>query len=58
VILVNGPSTRYAADVEMLAARADGVIVAANNRVKQDDRAASVLKDLVDLGAPIIGVVV
>lgn len=57
VMLVNGPSARYAADVQMLAARADGVVLTANYRVKKDAQAAAVVKDLVELQAPIIGVV-
>ncbi len=57
MVLVNGPSARYAADVQMLAARADGVVLTANDRVKKDAQAAAVVKELVELGAPIMGVV-
>jgi Mrp family chromosome partitioning ATPase len=56
-ILLNGPPCTSAADAQMLAARADGIILTAGRQVAEDRYARSAVVDLIELGAPIIGVV-
>lgn len=57
MILVHGPAAMWAADLQMLAARADGVVLTASKRVGRDPQAREVVEDLMNLGAPIVGVV-
>jgi Mrp family chromosome partitioning ATPase len=58
MVLVHGPVAVWAADLQMLTARADGVVLAASRAASCDPRAREVVEDLLNLGAPIIGVVV
>ena len=57
IVLVNGPAFNFTADLQMLTARADGIILAATKSVGKDPRARAVVEDLIELGAPIIGLV-
>jgi Mrp family chromosome partitioning ATPase len=57
MILVHGPAATWAADLQMLAARADGVVLAASKRVGRDPQVREIVEDLMNLGAPIVGVV-
>jgi Mrp family chromosome partitioning ATPase/uncharacterized protein involved in exopolysaccharide biosynthesis len=57
LVLVNGPAARWSADLEMLTARADGVVLMATPRVKNDASARAVVNDLIELEAPLVGVV-
>jgi len=57
MILVNSPSATASADLQMLTARADGVVLMATKNIRKNPRARAAVADLIDLGAPIIGVV-
>jgi Mrp family chromosome partitioning ATPase len=56
-ILVNGPAVAQKADSQMLAARADGIVLTASKQIARDNRARSALVELIELGAPLIGIV-
>jgi len=55
MILLNGPSTYLPADLQMLAARADGIVFTVNNQSLRGVYGGEVLSDLIELGAPILG---
>ena len=57
MILVNGPATTSSADLQMLAARADGVVLTASKAVHRNPQARAAVTDLIELGAPIVGVI-
>jgi Mrp family chromosome partitioning ATPase len=57
IILVHGPAINLAADLQMLTARADGIVLAATKESAKDPRARDFVEDLVELGAPLIGLV-
>jgi Mrp family chromosome partitioning ATPase len=57
MVLVHGPTIDFAADLQMLTARADGVVLAATKQSGKDQRVRAVVQDLLDLGAPIVGLV-
>ncbi len=57
MILVNSPAATASADLQMLTARADGVVLMATKNVHNNPRAHAAVTDLIELGAPIIGVV-
>ena len=55
MILLCGPSTLHPADLQMLAARADGIVLTVNKRSLQTVYGEEVINDLIELGAPILG---
>ncbi len=55
MILLCGPSTLHPADLQMLAARADGIVFTVNKRSLKTVYGAEVISDLIELGAPILG---
>jgi len=55
IILMSGPSTLNPADLQMLAARADGIVFTVNKQSLRDIYGSEVLSDLVELGAPVLG---
>jgi hypothetical protein len=57
MILVAGPSTRNQTDIQLLAARADGMLftVAPNSPIS--NRGHEVIQDLIDLDAPVMGLI-
>ena len=57
MILVNSPSATASADLQMLTARADGIVLMVTKNVRNNPQARAGVTDLIDLGAPIIGVV-
>jgi len=57
MVLVHGPAADRGADLQMLTARADGVVLAATKSAGNDPRVREIVQDLLDLGAPIIGLV-
>jgi Mrp family chromosome partitioning ATPase len=57
MVLVHGPAVDCAADLQMLTARADGIVLAATSSIGKEPRARAFVQDLLDLGAPIIGLV-
>jgi Mrp family chromosome partitioning ATPase len=57
MVLVHGPAADNAADLQMLTARADGVVLATTKDCSKDPKARDVVQDLLDLGAPIVGLV-
>ena len=57
MVLVHGPAADRAADLQMLTARADGVVLATTKAAGNDPQVREMVQDLLDLGAPIIGLV-
>jgi hypothetical protein len=57
MVLVHGPAADCAADMQMLTARADGIVLATTKESAKDPRARDVVQDLLDVGAPLIGLV-
>ena len=57
LILVAGPSTRQRADLEMLAARADGMLFTVQPNSPVPSHGYEVLQELIDLEAPVMGVI-
>jgi Mrp family chromosome partitioning ATPase len=57
MVLVHGPAVDCAADLQMLTARADGIVLAATKESGKDPRARALVEDLLELGAPLIGLV-
>ncbi len=57
LIIVIGPGAHQAVDLEMLAARADGIVFHAASPHNVDARASRVVRHLMDLDAPILGVI-
>lgn len=57
IILVAGPSTLFPSDLQMLCARADGILFTIPSTVRPSKRGEEVVRDLVEMGAPIIGIV-
>ena len=57
MVLVHGPAVDCAADLQMLTARADGIVLATTKAAVKDPRARDFVQDLLDLGAPLIGLV-
>jgi Mrp family chromosome partitioning ATPase len=55
MILLCGPSTLHPADLQMLAARADGIVFTVNKQSLKTVYGAEVISDLIELGAPILG---
>ena len=57
MLLVAGPPVSSQADLQMLAARADGLVLLTDKRDVNDPSCRAAVQDLVEVGAPIIGVV-
>jgi Mrp family chromosome partitioning ATPase len=57
MVLVHGPAVDFAADLQMLTARSDGVVLVATRHIGKEPRARAFVQDLLELGAPIIGLV-
>jgi Mrp family chromosome partitioning ATPase len=57
MVLVHGPTVDCTADIQMLTARADGIVLTATRKIGKNARVKEVVQELMDLGAPIIGVV-
>ncbi len=55
MILMCGPSTLHPADLQMLAARADGIVFTVNKKSLSSVYGEEVINDLIELGAPIWG---
>ncbi|MBL8820088.1 MAG: hypothetical protein JNL58_28955 [Planctomyces sp.] len=55
MILMCGPSTLHPADLQMLAARADGIVFTVNKKSLNSVYGEEVINDLIELGAPILG---
>ena len=55
MIILCGPSTLYPADLQMLAARADGIVFTVNQDSVNSVYGIEVIGDLLELGAPILG---
>ncbi len=56
-VLVAGPITSQAVDLELLAARADGIVFVSPNKGAADSTSEEVVANLLELNAPILGVV-
>lgn len=57
VLLVNGPSAQQSADLQMLAAHANGIVLTASRQVARDPAAHAAIAELNELQAPIIGLI-
>ncbi len=57
MVLIHGPAVDSAADLQMLTARADGVVLTTTKQSSKDPHVREVVQDLLDLGAPLIGMV-
>jgi hypothetical protein len=57
LILVSGPSTNHPSDLQMLSARAEGILFTAPKNAKKNGRGEEIVTELIDLGAPVIGIV-
>ena len=57
LILVAGPGASQPADLQMMAARADGIVFTVNSSRKVDRAGQQVLHELLSLEAPVMGVV-
>jgi Mrp family chromosome partitioning ATPase len=57
LILVSGPSTSHPSDLQMLAARADGILLTVPESGTASGSGDEVVRDLLNLGAPVIGIV-
>lgn len=57
LIIVVGPGAHQAVDLEMLAARADGIVFHTSRPHNVDAPAARVVRHLINLDAPILGVI-
>lgn len=57
VVLVIGPSAWQSADLQMLAARADGIVFTLGVKRMKSDQSYEALKELLELEAPVLGVV-
>lgn len=55
MIILCGPSTLHPADLQMLAARADGIVFTVNHSSVRSIYGDEVIGDLIELGAPILG---
>jgi hypothetical protein len=57
LILVAGPSTNCPSDLQMLSARADAILFTVPSSGRPAGKGEEVVRDLLDLGAPVIGIV-
>lgn len=57
MILVAGPSTKCQTDVQLLAARADGMLFTVSPNTPISSRGHEVIQDLIDLEAPVMGLI-
>ena len=57
MILVAGPSTKSQTDVQLLAARADGMLFTVSPNTPISSRGHEVIQDLIDLDAPVMGLI-
>jgi Mrp family chromosome partitioning ATPase len=57
MILVAGPSTKNQTDVQLLAARADGMLFTVSPNSPISNRGHEVIQDLLDLDAPVMGLI-
>ncbi|MCA9148047.1 MAG: hypothetical protein KDA92_02045 [Planctomycetales bacterium] len=57
MILVAGPSTNHPSDLQMMSARADGILFTVPPTGRFTGNGEEVVKDLLGMGAPVIGIV-
>jgi Mrp family chromosome partitioning ATPase len=57
IILVAGPSTTHPSDLQMLSARADAILFTVPPSGCRAGHGEEVVRDLLDMGAPVIGIV-
>ena len=57
MVLIHGPAVDRAADLQMLTARCDGIVLAATKECAKEPGIRDSVQDLLDLGAPLIGLV-
>jgi len=57
MILVAGPSANHPSDLQMLSARADGILFTVPPVGRPAGKGEEIVRDLLDLGAPVIGIV-
>jgi Mrp family chromosome partitioning ATPase len=57
LVLISGPTVEQAVDLQMLAARVDGIVLSAPARSVVGPKANAVVRDLSHLQAPILGLI-
>ena len=57
MILVAGPSTQHPSDLQMMSARADAIFFTVPPNGRPAGEGETVIRDLLDLGAPVVGIV-
>jgi hypothetical protein len=57
LILVSGPSTCHPSDLQMLSSRADAILLTVPKNARRSEQGDEVVRELVSLGAPVIGIV-
>jgi hypothetical protein len=57
LIVLMGPSTSRPVDLELLASRADGIVFSTDGKDEISERSQAAVKNLVDLNAPVLGVI-
>ena len=57
LILVAGPSTNHPSDLQMMSARADGILFTVPPTGRFTGNGEEVVRDLLEMGAPVIGIV-
>jgi Mrp family chromosome partitioning ATPase len=57
MVLIHGPAIDRSADLQMLTARSDGLVLIATKDCAKDPHVREVVQELLDLGAPLIGLV-
>ena len=57
LIVLLGPSTKRPVDLELLAARADGIVFSTDGKDQVSERSQAAVRNLVDLNAPVLGII-
>ncbi|QDU56898.1 GumC domain-containing protein [Aeoliella mucimassa] len=57
LIMVAGPPAANLADFQMLAARADAIVLTADNKAVKDPSSVVAIQDMIDLRAPVVGMI-
>jgi len=57
LVIIDGPSVSQTVDLEMLAARADGIIFTTNGTPADFEHSRDAVRNLMELNAPILGVI-
>jgi L-asparaginase/Glu-tRNA(Gln) amidotransferase subunit D len=56
-VIISGPGVNRAVDLELVASRVDGIVLHAFGSQRIDPRASREVQHLMELGAPVLGVI-